>query len=301
MKYWKLLPADLQIESNLSFLSYKSIQMPNSLFLFLLTCFLMACDASHQPKGEQNSAFSPEKLQFLTQINLYQEGNSLKYQLDSAGISSRDIIHFCQVSFDIDKKTTLIQVIRSAVSNDLKEENHEYWAGILYDLRRFIENVSLLKTRENKVFMDVGSGNGEKLYAALCLGFQKAIGIEYSTDLMQISEESLKDFVQNKEIELIHGDALEVSKDVYAEADFIYLYSPIKDNQVMAQLTHHIMQSMKENAILLEVRFVYRDELAKISGLELPDMAGLFALKKQKGRFYYAEYDQHETKWRKLQ
>jgi 16S rRNA G966 N2-methylase RsmD len=256
-----------------------------------------ACSPALQEQSKQGTVMTHEKIQFLNQLQLYQQGKNLKNQLDSAEVSSQDIVNFCQVSFDIERKTALIHAIRSAIPNDLQEINQEYWGGILYDLQRFIENITLLKQADNKVFMDVGSGNGEKLYASLCLGFEKAIGIEYSPDLVKIAKESLQDFEQSGQIQTILGDALEIKPEIYAQADFIYLYSPIKDNELMAKLTYQIMQGMKNGARLLEVRFVYCNELAKISGLDIPQMAGLFALKKENKQFYYAEYDQYQTKW----
>ncbi|SFF47836.1 class I SAM-dependent methyltransferase [Thermoflexibacter ruber] len=267
-------------------------------FGFFIFLFNIACSSpTLQEQSKQSVAINPEKIQFLNQIQLYQHSKNLKYQLDSANISPEDIINFCRVSFDIERKTALIHAIRSEIPNNLQEINQEYWGGILYDLRRFMENISLLKQGNDKVFMDVGSGNGEKLYAALCLGFEKAIGIEYSPDLVKIAKESLQDFKQSGQIHAILADAFEVRPEIYAQADFIYLYSPIKDNELMAKLTYQIMQSMKNGAKLLEVRFVYRDELAKISNLDIPEMAGLFALKKENKQFYYAQYDQYQTKW----
>lgn len=263
----------------------------------LIFLFISACSSATQEQSTQEMAIPHEKIQLLNEIQLYQHEQILKSQLDSANISPEDIVHFCQVSFDIERKTALIHAIRSEIPNNLQEINQEYWAGILYDLKRFIENVSLLKQADNKVFMDVGSGNGEKLYAALCLGFEKAIGIEYSPDLVKIAKESLQNFEQSGQIQIILSDAFEVKPEIYAQADFIYLYSPIKDNDLMAKLTYQIMQSMKNGAKLLEVRFVYRNELANISKLEIPEMAGLFALKKENKKFYYAEYDPHQTKW----
>jgi SAM-dependent methyltransferase len=267
--------------------------------VFLMLLFSFACSpyATLQEQSRQNLAITQEKIQFLNQIQLYQDSKNLKYQLDSANISAKDIVNFCQVSFDIERKTTLIHAVRSEIPNNLQEINQAYWGGILYDLSRFIENVNLLKQSQDKVFIDVGSGNGEKLYAALCLGFEKAIGIEYSPDLVQIAHESLQEFEQSGQVQTILSDAFEISPEIYAQADFIYLYSPIKDNELMAKLTYQIMQSMKNGAKLLEVRFVYQNELAKISNLYIPPMAGLFALKKENKQFYYAEYDQYQTKW----
>lgn len=267
----------------------------------LLYSALFACNELPPSNAKNSLTITPEKVLFLNQLDLLDTEQTIKRQLDSANITNQDLIGFCQLSLDIDRKTTLIQIARSHIPNNLQEENHEYWAGILYDLRRFIENVSLLKQPQDKIFMDVGSGNGEKLYVSLCLGFEKAIGIEYSKDLVQIAQESLQDFEQNNQIQTIHQDAFKVPKEVYEKADFIYLYSPIKDNTMMANLTFQIMQNMKDGAKLLEVRFVYRDELVRVSGLSIPHLAGLFALKKHNNKFYYAEYDHYQTKWKILE
>jgi hypothetical protein len=106
----------------------------------------------------------------------------------------------------------------------------------------------------------------------------------------------LKDFIQSKQIEIILGDALQTKNNFYQLIDFIYLYSPIKNHQIMAQLFDKILRNVKEGAILMEMRFVYRKELIKISGYQFPEMMNLI-LKKEKGKLYYAKYGLGEKKW----
>lgn len=147
--------------------------------------------------------------------------------------------------------------------------------------------------------MDVGSGNGEKPFAALCLGSEKSYGVEYSGRLVEISKQFLGTLAEKKKVQIIGQDALEVDDSVYQQVDFIYMYSPIKDHELMASLFYKIMQTMQEGDILVEVRMVYRPQLSEISGWEIPELSSLI-LKKEQGKFYYARYGLHEVRWTAL-
>lgn len=266
---------------------------------FLILFLLVSCDEIE--KQSQVVLISQDKKVFLDRLDTNEQVKMLLYQLDSANISLKDIVNYCRSSNNPMQSIGLIQIACASMENNLEEQNYEYWAGILYDLKRFYENVTLLKNDKQKVFMDVGSGNGEKLFVALCLGFEQAIGIEYADSLVAIANRNLQLFTAENKAQNIHADAFEVKKEVYQEADFIYLYSPIKDNLTMARLTQKILNNMKDGAILLEVRFVYGEELAKLMNWQLPLSAGLFVIKKQDEKFYLAEYDHHQTRWKKIE
>lgn len=263
----------------------------------LLLVVLGGCEQKKEQSKTEENLLSAEKGLFLEKLDVNAQVREVIYLLDSAKVELAEVVYFCRQSKNEAQNIGLVQAACAGMANNLETRNEDYWAGILYDLSRFYENVKLLKTDEHQVFMDVGAGNGEKLFAALCLGFDKAVGIEYSADLVPLATQNLQTLIQNQQIQIIHQDAFLISPQIYANVDFIYLYSPIKDNQTMAKLTYQILQQMKNGTVLLEVRFVYGEELARLAHWQLPNMAGLFAIKKQENNFYYAEYDHHHTKW----
>ena len=266
--------------------------------LFISLLFFGCTETKTETK--QIVSLPKAKKLFLDKIDVNEQVKTIHYQLDSAKISLKDIVDYCQISKNANQNIGLIQVACASMENNLEEQNHDYWAGILYDLKRFYEHLSLLKSEQNQVFIDVGSGNGEKLFASLCLGFKRAIGIEYSDSLVAIANRNLHLFIVQKQVQNHHADAFQVAPTIYQEADFIYLYSPIKDNLAMAKLTQKILQEMKEGTILLEVRFVYGEELKTLMRWDLPTFAGTVVFKKQDTRFYFAEYDNHQTVWKQI-
>jgi 16S rRNA G966 N2-methylase RsmD len=277
--------------------------MKNFIFLYLFVLLgLISCErqTAQQLKKEQPSLLSKDKKIFLDSININITTHEFRYQLDSAAISLKDLVYYCQQSKNIAHTIGLVQLVCAGMENNLEEQNHEYWAGILYDLRRFYENIAILKSEKQKIFMDIGSGNGEKLFTALCLGFERAIGIEYSDSLVNIANRNLHLFTLENKIQNIHADAFQVAPQLYQQADFIYLYSPIKDNMQMAKLAQKILQEMKNGALLMEVRFVYGEELEKLTQWQFPPFGGTLVIKKQDDEFYFAEFDHHQTTWREV-
>jgi hypothetical protein len=262
--------------------------------LWWLLGLLIACQANHTNESDQNPRklplfpLSADKEAFLSELDILRYAGDLKWAFDTAEVMPTDVLAYCQRHDDRKRKAALIGAVSYGHDNDLREQNPDYWAGILYDLEKFVTSVSVLKTDEHRTFMDVGSGNGEKLYAALCLGFDKSYGLEYAKPLVTLSKQLLAPFGDATEV--MHGDALEVEGSYYQKADFIYMYSPIKSNTVMANLFWRIVQNMREGAILLEVRMVYQEELRKVSGLEIPHRSEL-VVRKEGDQLLYADYD----------
>lgn len=266
--------------------------------IFVLAClFLLNCHEEAQHKNNLPKKKSEAKDDFLKSINTEQSLDVIKAQLDSANIGLSEVYEYCRKQFRADyRKSRLIAAVFYDAQNYLEEENPEYWLAIMYDLQRFSEQISLLKQPEHRSFLDVGSGNGEKPYAALCLGFEKSYGIEYSKPLVKISQNLLAPFIQTQQIEIIGEDALKVPDNFYQKIDFIYFYSPIKDHQLMAQLFYRTLQNLKEGGRLLEMRFVYQPQLCALSGLAFPELSSL-VIKKEKGKYYYAQYSNSQIDW----
>lgn len=228
---------------------------------------------------------SSDKKRFLEKFDLTYP--LIDRQLDSLQVTAEEVFHFCRESKELERKTRLISAICGSQKNYLKEKDNKYWLGALYRMEDFTEKIHYLKKSNHRSFIDIGSGNGEKTYAALCLGFENSFGLEYSDSLVQLSRSFLAPFLQKKISKIYHQDALKTSPGFYGQFDFLYLYSPIKNEDTMATLFYRLMLEMKENAILLEVRMVYRESLQKISGLGIPNLQDL-ALTKKEGKFYYA-------------
>lgn len=258
----------------------------------LLACLFWSC--------EKTETTTEIKTKFLAKIELKTPNEVLQRQMDSLKVSLMDIYKYCQSNSQMALKSKVITCIYGKVDNYLQEEKPEYEQGILYDLNKFNAVLLNFKEPQHKTFLDVGSGNGEKLYAALCWGFEKSVGLEYSKKLVQISQNALQEFMQNKKIDIIHADALKTSPEIYQNMDVIYLFSPIKDNKIMAQLTENILKNMKNGALLLEMRFAYHKELSKRLQLTLPATADI-AIKKEGDKFYYTPAQDTAKNWTLLE
>jgi 16S rRNA G966 N2-methylase RsmD len=265
---------------------------PRFLLPYLLACLVWGC--------ERTETTSEIKAKFLAKTDLQTPNATVQKQMDSLKVSLSDIYNYCQKSTDFAYKSKFITCIYGKVENYLQEDNPEYSKAVLYDLNKFSEVMRNFKTPQHKTFLDVGSGNGEKVYAALCWGFEKTYGLEYSQKLVQISTHALQDFIQKQQTEIIHADALKASPEVYKNIDIIYLYSPIKEGKTMAQLTDKILQNMKNGAILLEMQFNYSKELRKRTKIKFPDITDI-AIKKEGKKLYYASPQAKTVEWTLLE
>ena len=182
------------------------------------------------------------------------------------------------------------QVCTRIQKEEDQQPNPEYWGGILYNMAFFVDVMQRVKSPHHQVFMDVGSGNGEKLFGALCLGFKQAIGIEYNPALVKMSQQNFPALHQQHIIKTYEGDALKIEGSSFKQADFIYLYSPIKNTDKMARLLERVVVNMKDGTTLLEVNAFYMDAWKKLSHLRLPVLqGGWLAIKKEKGQYFLAQ------------
>lgn len=263
-------------------------------YVFILACVLTHC-RQVAPQENQES-IKPKEIPLSDQKKALQEqiqtlGNTqkLKILLSNLNVTDREVIALCKSTEDVALKARLIGTVFEDNEFEEKSNNPDFWAGYRFNLSKFTEIVSLVKEGQ-ATFMDIGSSNGEKLFGALCLGFSKAIGLEYSPESFKMSKINLKNFP--KEIELRQGDALKVETNFFQKADFIYMYSPIKDDAVMASLFWRIMENLPEDAILLEVRCVYAHELNKKTPFVFPTLKSWLAVKKMRGKYFYKNVEE---------
>lgn len=265
--------------------------MKYCLIYSILLFFLWTCNPTVKQESDKTDYLLKLLKTDITTKSLSEKLDSLQYNADS-------VYKICQNIRNDTFKMKLVSAVFHTVENYMQENNQEYWAAILYDLERFAQYVQLLKTSEHQTFLDVGSANGEKLFASLCLGFEKAYGIEYSPELVKISQKFFKNISDKTEITL--HDALTIEGAYYQKPDFIYMYSPIRNPQKMAKLYHKIMQNMKEKTILIEVRMVYMQALKELTSINFPEITGHFIIKKQNDKFYYLRYGQGKQIWNEL-
>lgn len=234
---------------------------------------------------------------FLQKKAWVEDDSLFSQQLDSLQIGAWQAYQYCQQNSDQARKLRLISAICQKADNQINSLDTNYWGGILYRMKPFVEVVQKLKEPQHQRFIDVGSGNGEKLYAALCLGFAQSEGLEYDSTLVDISQQYWQTMIKRQKMNIRLGNALTIAPSYYQQFDFIYLYSPIRKHVPMARLFYTLMQQLKEGGVLLEVRMVYMDALRKVSGYDMPNLMGTFAIKKQGGKLYYVRYNEANKDW----
>lgn len=110
----------------------------------------------------------------------------------------------------------------------------------------------ILGKMKNPSFIDVGCGFGDKVLLAEAAGFF-SYGIEYCKSTWEMSQQ----FFPKGNKRIFHGDAFEHDFSSY---DAIYLFCPIREDEVMVQLFTHIVSSAKCGAVIIEMlpRYIYR-------------------------------------------
>lgn len=256
---------------------------------------IISCQLKQQETSSKQK-LTPQQT-FLQKGNWLEDDSLFQCQLDSLQVNAWQVYLHCQKEKDQQKKLRLISSISQAADNYINYQDSSYWGGILYRMKPFAELIERLKEPQHRSFIDIGSGNGEKLYAALCLGFEQTHGLEYDTTLVGLSQNHWRALIDRKKMHIQLGNALTIAPVYYHSFDFIYLYSPIRNHHQMARLFFTLMQQLKEGGVLLEVRMVYAEELRKVSGYAIPHMMGTFALKKQRGKLYYVQYSESTKDW----
>ncbi len=255
------------------------------LALAYLVCNYKPAVAQTTPLEKKIGSDENAKKRFLAQGEVFFQDEKLKEAIQTLSLTDTDVVAYCRANPDIALRSKFISAIFSEKEYNDEPAKEQFWAAYRFNVSKFVETVSIVREDEQKTFMDIGSGNGEKLYGALCLGFDKVFGLEYSKKSYKTSLKHLANF--SKETEITLGDALAIEPAYFQKADFLYMYSPIKDSKMMASLFKRAMENMKEGAILLEVRCVYSDELRKQMAYDFPTINSWLAIKKKGGKYYY--------------
>lgn len=99
----------------------------------------------------------------------------------------------------------------------------------------------------NSVFVDFGSGKGRAMIMAAERGFRKAIGVEFSAELVEICKKNLEIYraaaKAKTQFEVVFGDAADFQ--IPADADFLYFANPF-DEVLIAKVIARILDSLKD-------------------------------------------------------
>lgn len=96
-------------------------------------------------------------------------------------------------------------------------------------------------------FIDVGCGVGDKtLFANLSGLFYNTYGIEYDEYSYNIAKDKTSKFMRGR-YQFIHGDAFKHSFEPY---DTVYLYCPLRTDEMMQKLMNHIYNTINKNVII---------------------------------------------------
>jgi len=271
-------------------------KMSNKIYFFFAVLFIFSSCETKQSTDQRIS----QKQAFFKTTEVFETEESLKRCLDSLKITKEEIVQHSKKSQDYRTISKFVKAVYlGAKNNNQKGAKEDFWADIRYDIYEFNKLIFNLREPNTKTFMDIGCGSGQKIFASLCLGFEKVWGLEYSEESYGYAQEFLKPFIDKKLVEITKGDALAIEGSYFAKSDFIYMYSPMKDNKKMAELYHRAMQNMKVGAILLEVRMVYFREIKELSKMDIPQHKGFFAVKKTDTGFLYQNVFNDE--WEKLE
>ncbi len=257
--------------------------------MLFISLFCWQCEQTSAQKVDKNTEKTPEnqaQKQFLRSMTVLSDEETLNKALDSLKLTPQNLYEYCLTIQDPLVKARLIKSVFLNNKRNADAAKDNFWADIRYNLYEFTDLIQLLR-EDRRIFLDIGCGSGQKLYGALCMGFDKTFGIEYSEKSFNYVKDYMKDFIAKGKTEVRLGDALAVDNAYYAQADFLYTYSPMKDNNMMATLFKKVMDSMKDGAVFLEVRMVYFKELKEKIGYKVPQHRGFFAIKKENGKYYY--------------
>lgn len=159
-----------------------------------------------------------------------------------------------ELSFDLKYNTKTagyIELDSLDIINENKEHGCPYQASNYYLLKIFFEKFK--DKVNNSVFLDFGSGKGRVLFLSALYGAKKAIGVEFSKELVEICHGNIENFQKKSktknELKVLHQDASEYV-DIQ-DIDIFFFYNPFDDLIMRKVLTNIITFGAKNKEILL--------------------------------------------------
>lgn len=158
-------------------------------------------------------------------------------------------------------------IIRYPADNGILKDNYPYVEADQITLNGFVDallNKGYLSDSKPQSICDIGFGLGTSLYNInQQIKFNPELknkfyftAIEYNPKLIELFNEFLKYKWENinvnvfeKDIEVIADDLFNLS---YSKYDIVYMYSPLKDPELVYKGYEHIYNTMKPGAVLYE-------------------------------------------------
>jgi len=260
--------------------------------IYLITSLLLSSVFFYTCK-ESDSKNQDKVSNLISQASLLSDEEKLESFLTVNNLDAYKVYEKCvENKLDIAIISRFVRSVFLKPNRDFYEKNKMEWYESRLPLIEFALMLDYNKKEYHKTFMDIGSGNGDKLYTALCMDFKKAYGVEYEKKLNDVALVALKPMIDKKLIEAEQGDATKMTDEYYAKADFIYMYCPLilnKDEQ--AKLLLRLLKNMRDNTFIYEAGFVYAKEFNKLVQTSVDDnYRGYLAIKKEKGRYLYSYF-----------
>ncbi|MCU0446399.1 MAG: class I SAM-dependent methyltransferase [Microscillaceae bacterium] len=246
---------------------------------------LWACNPT--PPSTKSQADSSKLLEYA---DLFSNPDKIKKELDTQKMGAYEVYQLCkQRNFEFSITTRFVRAIYAEPNREYDRKHKLEWYLSRLPLVEFAQMLYYFKEPQHRSFMDVGSGNGDKLYTALCMGFDKSYGVEYEQKLHETAEKALKPMSDKGLTEISQGDATKLPDAYFQKADFLYMYCPLVLNKPeQAKLLHRILKNMRDNTMLYEAGFLYAKEFKKLNPIEVEDgYRGFLAVKREKGKYYF--------------
>lgn len=145
--------------------------------------------------------------------------------------------------FDLRHKTDTFRRI-NIDSLHISSENKKFAAK--YDpspISPLKEIFRTFRPTENDVFIDIGSGKGLTLLIASDFCFKKIIGIEFSSELVEIAVKNINKYVKRGNIYVVEIDA---SLYTFTDESYIFMFNPF---------SRSIMEKVMNNLIISYAQF----------------------------------------------
>ncbi len=256
------------------------------LLLIFFGIFVSNCQTQNVQKQSNLSSSS-----FLEVSQTLSSPEKISKEFEKLNWGDFRVYEFCK-SNDLDY-TIASRFVRGVYYNPNKRYKDKYpkteWFLERLPLVEFAQILYYHKEPHHRTFMDVGSGNGDKLLMAMCQGFSGAYGVEYEEKLHLSAKEALPEMVKKELIEIQHGDATKLPASYFQKADFLYMFCPlVLDKPRQAVLLMNILENMRDNTIVYEAGFMYAKEFNLLFNTPIGnDYRGFFAVKKENGKYYF--------------
>jgi predicted RNA methylase len=132
--------------------------------------------------------------------------------------------------------------------------------GVQQIIYKAIENYKN-KSIKNKIFIDLGSGDGSVVMYAAIFDFKKVIGVELSTDRHNVAIKKKKKSKNKDKIILHNGDLLKYD---ISNVDIIYISSLCFSDEILKKIANKIAKEVKKGTLIFSSKELINKKLKKI-------------------------------------